>query len=87
MAVPSELWEPDVVFGVDLCELALCERDFAVVAEAVGVDEQVVFWPVVCPNRVFLGVAELATYIVIFDDGPAGLAGIGVEERGIFYAM
>jgi len=38
LAVPAELREPDVVLGVDLCVTALCEWDFAVIAEAVGIN-------------------------------------------------
>jgi len=29
----------------------------------------------------------LAAYIVVFDDGPAGLAGVEVDGGGISYAM
>ena len=41
--VPAELSEPGVVVGVDFCEFALGEGDFAVVGEAVGVNGQVAF--------------------------------------------
>ena len=42
-AVPAELGEPGEISRVDFCETALSERDFAVSAEAVGVDGQAGF--------------------------------------------
>jgi hypothetical protein len=73
--------------GVDLCELALCEGDFAVVAEAVSIDGQGVFWPVVFFNGIVVGVAELAAGVIFFYGGPAGLAGVAVDGRGVFDAI
>ena len=85
--MPSELGQPDIVFRVDFCEAALCEVDFAVIAELVGINRQFVFRPVVGVYRVLVGVSEIPAYIVFFDDRPKCLAGCAVHGRWIFYAM
>ena len=87
MAVPAELREPEVVFGVDFCEFSLGERDFAVVAELVFIDGQLVPRPMVGLYGIFIGEAELAADIIILDDWPAGLAGVASEGGGILYAV
>jgi len=56
-AVPAELRQPDIVLRIDLDEQALGQRDLTVVAEAVGVDRQVVTRPTVR----FKGTAVAAT--------------------------
>lgn len=85
--VPSELCQPDVVFRVDFCEPALGKRDFAVVAELVSIYWQLVPWPVVLLNMIFIREAEAPAYIVLFDGRPACQAGLLVEDRGIFYTI
>lgn len=87
VAIPLELREPDVVFRVNLCEFALCEWDFAVVAEAVSIDGQGVFRPVVFFNGIVVGVAELPACIIIFYGWPAGLARCGLDRRGVYNAV
>ena len=86
-AVPSKLCEPGVVIRVDFCEPTLCEWYFAVIAEVVGVDGEVVFRGRVGIDVIFKSEAEAAADIAIFDDGPASKACIEGEERGINQAM
>ncbi len=50
-------------------------------------DGEVVFRGRVGIDVIFKSEAEAAADIAIFDDGPAGLAGIEVNDRGIFYAI
>ena len=95
ITVPAELREPYIVFGVNLCELAAGKVYFAVIAEAVDVNWQVVFRPAVRVDmfRIYkadlsaIRVAEAATYIIIFDDRPASLAGAAVEGGRILYTV
>ena len=60
------------------------EWDFAVIAEAVFVDWQVVFRPIVGVDVIFVGEAELATNVGLFDDWPACAACSSVQGGGIF---
>lgn len=69
---------------VDLCESSLCERYFAVVAESVFIDLEVISGPAVLLDSVLFGEAEAPAYIIVPDDGPAGEAGIWVEGGGVF---
>ena len=87
LAVPAELREPDIVFGVNLCELTFRKRDFAIIAEAVGVNGQVAFRPAVFIQGIPIGVAEAAAYIIVFDSRPARVACAAVEDGWIFYAV
>lgn len=84
---PFELGEPDVVFWIDFDEPVFSEWYFAVVAESVGVDGQVVVWPVAGLDIALVREAEGTAYVVRFDNGPAGKAGIEVDSRGIFDAV
>jgi len=61
--------------------------DFAVVAEAVGINGEVVFWPMVGVYGIIGGAAEAAAYIVGFYTRPNRPAGIAIKNRRIFYAM
>lgn len=71
--MPPELREPEVIFGVDFSELGVSEGDFAVIAE------------MVCENRqVVLGGAKLAAYIAGPDAGPACAACVIIKVRCIF---
>lgn len=47
-------------------------------------DGQIILRPVVAVNAIVFCVAETAADIVSFDGGPAGLACIEVDVRGIF---
>ena len=85
--MPAELREPYIVFGVNLCELAAGKVYFAVIAEAVDVNWQVVFRPAVRVDMFRIYKAEAATYIIIFDDRPASLASSAVEGGRIFYTV
>jgi len=87
ITIPSKLGQPDIVLRVNFCKLAARERYFAVIAELVGINRQLVFRPVVGRYLIFGGVSELAAYIVFFDGRPAGTAGCAVHGRWIFYAM
>jgi len=84
---PFELREPEVIFGVNFCEPPFSERDFAVIAEQVSIDGQLVPRPVVGVDGIIIREAELAAYIVLFDDRPAGLARIKLNGRGVLDAM
>jgi len=87
LAVPFELYQPDIVFGVNFCELAVGKRDFTVIAEAVFINRKLISRPVVPLDTVLVYVTELAAGIAFLDDGPAGLAGIGIEGRRVFQTM
>ena len=86
-AVPAELRELRIVFGVNLCGPALSERDEAVISEVVGVDWEDVLGGGVVGDVISKGEAEPATDIVTFDDWPASPAGIEGEDRWIKQAM
>ena len=58
LALPFELREPDVIFRIDLCEFALCQGDFAVIAEPVPVNGQAGPRPAVAVYAPLIGKAE-----------------------------
>ncbi len=86
-AVPAELRELRIVFGVNLCGPALSERDEAVITEVVGVDWEAVLRGGVVGDVMSKGEAEPATDIVAFDDWPASPVGIEGEDGWIKQAM
>lgn len=87
LAVPAKLRQPYVIFGIDFRVSAPGERDFAVIAEFISVNRQLVFRPVVGTDMFRLPVAKTAAYIFAFDDGPAGQAGLRNNRGRIFNAM
>ena len=84
--MPSKLRKPDIIFRIDLRIPALRQRDFAIIAEPVFIDGQLVFEPTVV-DMFGPAAAKAAAEIFLPDDGPAGKARLGINSRRILYAM